>query len=99
MPLLVPILTNDSVSNYTPPAGFAVLFVTEVNGSVVIKCKKSNGSIVDIGCSTGVVPEQSYVDPTDNKLLVSPTAYVDQQSANTLVFEGSTLEDNILTIL
>lgn len=96
MPALVQLLTNDAVNRYTPPEGYVVLFVQQVGSYVTLKCKKSDGTIVDVGVGNSNTP--AYIDNEETTLVVTD-AHVDPQEATTLTVPNGELNNGILTIL
>lgn len=74
MPTLVRLSDLSDVDNYTPPEGFAVLFISpDSNSNLVLKAKLSDGSMCVIG-SGKQESEQSVV--TDELLMLSGDATI-----------------------
>lgn len=53
MPKLIKIETDASVSEYTPPSGYATLFYAVEEGKTVLKVKTASGAIETVSGSTG----------------------------------------------
>lgn len=95
MPVLIPLSTEASVDKYTPEAGYVVLFATEVDGEIIIKCKKSDGSIVSI---SGVTSEEPSVEIDEVAEAVVVTEEMIEQATETLVVSEESVEDEVLTL-
>lgn len=64
MPKLIKLETSDSVSNFTPPSGYATLFYSVVEGKTVLKVKTSSGTIETVSGGSSE-PSSSGGDPID----------------------------------
>lgn len=81
--------------NFVPPQGYVVVFYTKENNNIVLKAKKSDGTIVNVLSSySGNLDNPSF--DFDNNLVILPEASIEVEEDTVIVPYGTISGDTLI---
>ena len=86
----------ENLANFVPPQGYIVVFYTKENNNIVLKAKKSDGTIVNVLSSHSGNPDNPSFDFVNN-LVILPESSIEVE-ANALVVPRGNISGDTLII-
>lgn len=85
----------ENLANFVPPPGYVVVFYTKENNNIVLKAKKSDGTIVNVLSSHSGNPDNPSFDFDDN-LVIFPESSIEVEEDTVVVPRGNISGDTLI---